>query len=68
MYVVQGFSKNPVIKEGNLVVELADAQSTKAVWWGVADDTLTDNHDKDLAVIQKAISKMFKKYPPPPKH
>jgi hypothetical protein len=65
VYVIQGFSRNPIIKEGNLVVELADAQSKKAVWWGVANDTITDNHEKDLAVIQKAISKMFKKYPPP---
>ena len=45
-------------------MELADSQSKKAVWWGVADDTLTDNYDKDASMIQKNVSKMFKKYPP----
>jgi hypothetical protein len=67
VYVIQGYAKNPIIKQGTLVVELADAQSKKAVWWGVADDTITDNYDKDLPMIQKRIAEMFEKYPPPTK-
>jgi hypothetical protein len=67
VYVIQGYAKNPLVKQGTLVVELADPQLKKVVWWGVADDTLTDNSDKDIAMIQKNISKMFKKYPPPEK-
>jgi Domain of unknown function (DUF4136) len=65
VYVLRHIAKNPIVKQGTLVVELADPQLKKAVWWGIADDTMTDNPDKDLPVIQRAISKMFKRYPPP---
>jgi hypothetical protein len=67
VYPIQGYLKNPVVKQGTLVVELVDQQSKKAVWWGIAEDTLSDNPDKDLPLIQKRISKMFEKYPPPTK-
>jgi hypothetical protein len=67
VYPIQGYLKNPVVKQGTLVVELADSQSKKAVWWGIAEDTLTDDPGKDLPLIQKRISKMFEKYPPPTK-
>jgi hypothetical protein len=67
VFAIQGYLKNPVVKQGTLVIELADPQTKKAVWWGVAEDTLTDNPDKDLPLIQKKISKMFEKYPPPSK-
>ena len=67
VYPIQGYLKNPVVKQGTLVVELADSQSKKAVWWGIAEDTLTDDPVKDLPLIQKRISKMFEKYPPPTK-
>ena len=68
VYVIQGYAKNPLVKQGSLVVEIADPQLKKVVWWGVAEDTLTDNPEKDIPMIQKNISKMFKKYPPPAKH
>jgi hypothetical protein len=55
------------VKEGDLVVELADPQLKKAVWWGIAYGTLTDTANKDIPSIQKKISKMFEKYPPPAK-
>jgi Domain of unknown function (DUF4136) len=67
VYSIQNYLKNPILKQGTLVVELADPQLKKAVWWGIADDTLTDNPDKDIPMIQRAISKMFEKYPPPAK-
>jgi hypothetical protein len=67
VYPIQGYLKNPLVKQGTLVVELADPQLKKAVWWGIADDTLTDNPDKYVALIHKKVSKMFEKYPPPTK-
>jgi hypothetical protein len=67
VYVIQGLRRNPIVKQGTLVVELADPQSKRIVWWGVGEDTLTDNRDKDLPMIQRTISKMFRKYPPPQK-
>ena len=53
-----------VVQQGTLVVELADPQLKKAIWWGIADEALTDNPDKDVPLIQKKIVKMFEKYPP----
>jgi hypothetical protein len=67
VFAIQGYLKNPVVKQGALVIELADPQLKKAVWWGIAEDTLTDNPDKDRPLIQKRLSKMFEKYPPPTK-
>ncbi len=52
------------VKQGTLVVELADSQLKKAVWWGIVEDTLTNNPNKDIPLFQKRISKMFQKYPP----
>jgi hypothetical protein len=65
VYVLQHIAKDPIVKRGTLAVELADPQLNKVVWWGVGEDTLTDNRGKDLPMIQRAIAKMFKKYPPP---
>jgi Domain of unknown function (DUF4136) len=65
VYPIRNYMANPAVKEGNLVVELADPQLKKAVWWGIAYGTLTDNADKYVTLIQKTISKMFQKYPPP---
>jgi hypothetical protein len=45
-----------------------DPQWKKAVWWGVADEVLTDKWDKDLSMVRQRISKMFKKYPPTAKN
>ena len=67
VYAIQGYPKNPVVKAGDLVVQLADPRLEKAVGWGIAYGTLTDSADKDIPLIQKKISKMFEKYPPPAK-
>jgi hypothetical protein len=66
-YLIKGFFAYTTINQGTLIVELADPQSKTALWWGIADDAMTGNHDKDLPVIQKKLSKMFEKYPPPAK-
>jgi hypothetical protein len=34
------------VKQGTLVVELANPQLKKVVWWGVGEDTLTGDRDK----------------------
>ena len=67
VYAIQRYPKNPIVKEGDLVVQLADPQLKKAVWWGIAYGTLTDTGDKDITLIGKKVSKMFEKYPPPTK-
>jgi hypothetical protein len=55
------------VKQGTLIVELADPQLKKAVWWRIADDAPADNPEKNVALIRKKVSKMFEKYPPPTK-
>jgi hypothetical protein len=65
VYPIQGYLKNPTIKQGTLVIQLADPHLKKAVWWGIAEEVLTDKPGKDLPMVQKAVSKMFEKYPPP---
>ena len=67
VYPIQGYLKSPIVKQGTLVVQRADPQLKKALWWGVAEDTLTDDPNKYVALIQKRVSKMFEKYPPPTK-
>jgi uncharacterized protein DUF4136 len=67
VYLLQHIAKNPIVKQGTLAVELADPQLRKDIWWAVGEDTLTGNRDKDIQLIQTTISKMFRKYPPPPK-
>jgi hypothetical protein len=64
-YSIEGLTEVKEVKEGTLVVELVDSQFKEAVWWGIANDTLTNKPEKDLPMVQKRISKMFKQYPPP---
>ena len=70
--IVVGTQSWPVTK-GTLMVGLLDAKSKNDVWRGTASDTLdhgpTGNVAKDARsvekVINKAVDKMFKKYPRP---
>ena len=63
----EGLQKLGLDANPGLVVELADPQLKKVVWWGVGEDPLTEDHDKDLPMIQRTIATMFNKYPPPSK-
>lgn len=49
---------------GTLVVDISDSHTQKLVWRGTATDTLSDKPDKNSQKIQKAVAKMFAKYPP----
>jgi Domain of unknown function (DUF4136) len=49
--------------EGTLIVDLYDAKSQSLVWRGIAQDTLSNNGNKNQQMVQKAIQKMFKQYP-----
>ena len=65
VYVIQGY--RGVVKQGTFIVELVDPQLKKAVWWGIANDVMTDQPERDVPMVQKKIATMFKKYPPPKK-
>jgi Domain of unknown function (DUF4136) len=64
-FVIQGY--RGVVKQGTFIVELVDPQLKKAVWWGIANDVMTDKPERDVPMVQKKIATMFKKYPPPKK-
>jgi uncharacterized protein (DUF1501 family) len=49
--------------EATMIVDLYDAKSQSLVWRGMAQDTLSNNGDKNQKLVQSAISKMFKQWP-----
>ena len=53
-----------VEKNGSLVVGLVDTSKKDVVWSGVAKGTLSDTAKNNERKLNKAIRKMFKKYPP----
>jgi hypothetical protein len=48
---------------GTLIVDLDAAKTQTLVWRGIAQDTLNNNGDKNQKMVQKAVEKMFKKWP-----
>jgi len=53
-----------VTKEGTLVVEIADAKDHELLWRGSATNTISDNSNKNISNLNKAVSKLFQNYPP----
>jgi len=53
-----------ITRQGTLVVELADAKNHELEWRGSVTDTIKDNSNKNLNTLNKAITKLFKNYPP----
>jgi hypothetical protein len=49
--------------EGTMIVDLYDAKSQSLVWRGIAQDTLSNNGNKNQQMVQNAINKMFKQWP-----
>lgn len=54
------------IPTGQLSVDIGDAKTKKLLWLGSASDTLSDKPKNNEQKIQKALDKMFKKFPPTP--
>jgi hypothetical protein len=52
------------IPVGTLVVDLYDTGSHKLIWRGMAHDQLSDKPEKNTQKLQKAVDKMFSKFPP----
>ena len=49
--------------EATLIVDLHDAKSQSLIWRGIAQDTLSNNGNKNQQLVEKAIQKMFKQWP-----
>lgn len=55
----------PQLLKGTLAVDLVDARKQRLVWRAIAQTNLAyDNHSKMLDQVNKAVTAMFKKYPP----
>lgn len=51
-----------------LIVDLYDANAKRLIWRGMAQDTLNESKpEKNMQKLDKAVAKIFKKYPWPPK-
>lgn len=55
-----------VSEAGTLIVNIVNGDNKDLIWRGTATDTLSGSPDKNSKKIDKAVAKMFKKYPPPP--
>jgi hypothetical protein len=51
-------------EEGTLVVELGNPKTKQVLWRASASKTLSDNNNKNLKSLDKAVAKLFKDYPP----
>ncbi len=49
--------------EATLIVDLYSASTQSLVWRGIAQDTLSNNGNKNQQLVQKAIQKMFNQWP-----
>ncbi len=49
---------------GILVVDMYDRSSKQLIWRGVSTDTLSNNPQHKEKEFDKAVYKMFKKFPP----
>jgi hypothetical protein len=49
--------------EGTMIVELFDAKTQSIVWRGIAQDTLSNNGEKNTKTVANAVNKMFKQWP-----
>jgi hypothetical protein len=54
------------IPVGTLVIDMYDTSTKQLVWRGLATDQLSDKPDKDTKKLEKAVNKMFDKFPPRP--
>jgi len=52
------------IPVGTLVVDIYDCSSKNLIWRGEAQEQLSDKPDKDTKKLDKAVAKMFAKFPP----
>jgi len=49
--------------EATMIVSLYDLKAKELVWRGIAQDTLSNNGNKNQDMVNKAVQKMFKQWP-----
>jgi hypothetical protein len=51
------------VHKGQLVVDIIEGSQKKLAWRGIATENLSDNKEKLVKQVNKAVEKMFKRYP-----
>ena len=59
-----GSAEVDTVITGQLKVDLADAKAKQFLWRGTATDTVSGDPQKNAKKIDKALTKMFQKFPP----
>ena len=54
------------IPVGQLIVDIGATEAKKFVWRGTASGTISNKPEKNEKTLNKALAKMFQKFPPPP--
>jgi hypothetical protein len=49
--------------EGTLIVDLYNAKTQSLIWRGIAENTLSNNGNKNQQMVGNAVNKMFKQWP-----
>jgi uncharacterized protein DUF4136 len=49
---------------GTLIVDMFDGRTKQLIWRGVATESLSEKPDKDTKKLDKAVDKLFKRFPP----
>src|SRR5271165_649104 len=49
--------------EATMVVSLYDTKAQSLIWRGIAQNTLSNNGNKNQQMVEKAVQKMFKQWP-----
>jgi uncharacterized protein DUF4136 len=61
-----GSAQVDTIITGQLKVDIADFKAKQFLWRGTATGTLSSDPQKNAKLINKALTKMFQKFPPSP--
>jgi len=59
-----GSAQVDTVVNGQLKVDIADYKAKQFLWRGTATDTLSNDPQKNNKKIDKALTKMFQKFPP----
>lgn len=64
--MTQGMAQSEVIKYtvGTLIVDMFDARTRQPIWRGTVTDTVSEDPQKNTALMQTGMDKLFKGFPP----
>jgi hypothetical protein len=64
VHLLFGVNDTEKYQEATLIVNLAESSKKALVWRAVIRETVGDNLEKNLEMVNKGVAKAFKDYPP----